>query len=171
MTNDNQETVVHEIDQEQAQEFASLNALAGDQVIPGAPVEEEKPEGIPLSVQISGLLGMAVNIAGPMFPSLATIYTPEVIQAVGAALEPVCNKHGWLQDGIDSKWGEEIAALCVVGPIAYATYMGIQSDIAARTPSKPPEQLGGTFAAPVLEAIAPTTQAGSNTVTVGALIQ
>lgn len=160
-----------EISSEQAADFARLSAMASD--VPPVPGEEVIPqaEAIPLAGQISGMLEMLVNMAGPAFPSLAAIYTQEVIDNVGAALQPVCDKHGWLQDGIGGKYGEEIMALVVVGPLAYATYAGMKSDIQARAPKKRTESVAGPLGAPQMAAPIPDDVPGSNTVTVGAVIQ
>lgn len=124
-----------EMPEEQAAELAALEAMAGEgQPLPGSQATEDvgQATGIPLSKEIAGVLAMVVGVVGPMFPSIKTIYTKEVCEAVGEAVEPVCVKHGWLADGIGGKYGEEMMALMVVGPLAYATYVGVQSDIAAR---------------------------------------
>jgi hypothetical protein len=156
---------------EKAAEFAALQQMANEPA-PGAPVTEPEPEqpAIPLAVQISAALGMVVNMAKPMFPSLERIYTAEVLEQVGISLQPVCDKHGWLQEGIGGKYGEELIALVVVAPLAYATYIGVRGDIDARKPRKPDAQLQSTFAPPAMEAAAPDVQPGAKTVTAGTVV-
>ncbi|GGI16911.1 hypothetical protein [Oxalicibacterium faecigallinarum] len=129
---------------EQAAELAALTAMAGEgQPQPGAttPEQEQQAPGVSLSQEIAGALAMMVGVVGPMFPSVKEIYTKEVCQAVGEAVEPVCIKHGWLADGIGGKYGEELMALMVVGPLAYATYVGVAGDIAARQKSSQVEKV------------------------------
>lgn len=138
MAPDNEEQTAPDMSGEQLSAFASLQAKAEGQIVPGDPVEEieEVAPPVPLAEQISGMLAMIVGVAGPMFPSLQLIYTPEAIERVGVAMQPLCEKHNWLQDGIAGKYGEELMALMVVGPLAYATYTGISNDVASRKPQK-----------------------------------
>lgn len=126
------------MDPEQAAELNALKGLVAVQEEEAATEQTQEPESktIALAAEIGGLLAMMVGVASPMFPSLEQIYTPEVCEKVGNALEPVCMKHGWLQGGIGGEYKEEIMALCVIGPLAFATYKGVQGDIAARQPAK-----------------------------------
>lgn len=147
---------------EQAADLAALTAQAAPVPAPGAAATEAAaPQGPDLAGEIAGLVTAAVTVLAPMFPSLPTIYTPQTTQAAAAAVAAVCNKHGWAQGGLMGKWGEEIACLAVVGPLAFATYQGIAADLAARAPAKPVERIGG----PDLSAPMPTEVAGAKTVT------
>lgn len=150
---------------EQAADLAALMAAAGGGA-PGAPATaaEPEPQGPDLAAEIAGAVTVAVATLGPIFPSLAGIYTPEVTQAAAQAVARVCEKHGWLQGGLMGKWGEEIACLAIVGPLAFQTYQGVRADLAARAPAKEPERIGGVD----LTAKAPTETPGSKTVTFGA---
>jgi hypothetical protein len=119
---------------EQAADFAALQAQAdaGDIAAPGAPgTGQEAPPAVPLADQLAGLLQMLTGLLKPVLPTVASIYSPEVCSAVGNAMAPVCNKHGWLQDGIGGKYAEEIMALAVIAPLGYATVQAAKSDIAA----------------------------------------
>lgn len=149
---------------EQAADLAALAAAANDGA-PGAPatLAEQEPPRRDLAAEITGLVTAAVAALGPMFPSLKTIYTPETTQAAAGSIAAVCDKHGWLADGLGGKWGEEIACAFIVGPLAFATYQGVRADLAARAPAKAPERLDG----PNLAAQAPTEVPGSKTVTFG----
>lgn len=168
-TNTNTQQVEREIagttTTEQAADLAALQAAANDGA-PGAPAPaaEPAPQGPDLAREITGLVTAAVAALGPMFPSLKAIYTPEVTQAAAQSIAGVCDKHGWLQGGVMGKWGEEIACLAVVGPLAVATYQGVKADLAARAPAKAPERIDG----PNLAAEAPTAPAVSKAVTFGA---
>jgi hypothetical protein len=125
------------VQEEQKSDLAQLQAMAvdGGAAVPGV-VDEPVPE-IKLADEISGLLQMLVGVGAPMFPSLAMIYTPETVKQVGEAIEPVCRKHGWLQDGMGGKYKEEMLAMAIVAPLGFATWQGIKADIAARTKDRP----------------------------------
>lgn len=131
--NEQPEAVAPAPDGEEASDFANLSRMASDD--PNAlPVEgeEETAPALGLEKEIAGMLQMVVGVVGPMFPSLAKIYTPEVCESVGAAVSPVCEKYGWLQGGIGGEYGPEIMCAIVVAPLGYATYIGVSNDIEAR---------------------------------------
>ena len=153
------------MNQEQAADFAALQATASD--APPLPGEAEKPPAADLTKEITGLITVVVSMLGPLFPSLVGIYTPEVIQTAGGAIAAVCEKRGWMTGGMFGEWGEEIACVAIVGPLAFTSYQGIQSDIKAR--KKPePERIAPTFSAgAVLAPDAPPSTAGQ-AVTFGA---
>lgn len=127
-----------EVEPEQAAELAALQgmAAAGDAQSDAPQENTQESQKIALAAEISGLLTMFVGMTKPIFPSLGIIYTEEVIKTVGESLEPVCVKHGWLSGGIGGAYGEELLAICVVGPLAFATYNGMKSDIEAKKPQK-----------------------------------
>lgn len=149
---------------EQAADLAALTAAAGE--APGVPAQqaEQEAQGPNLAGEIAAAVTVAVATLGPMFPSLKGIYTPEVTQAAAQSIAAVCNKHGWLQGGLMGKWGEEIACLAVVAPLAFQTYQGVRADIEARKPPPAPDRLAG----PDLAAKAPNEAPGQKTVTFGA---
>jgi hypothetical protein len=151
---------------EQAADFAALQMAANeaDAGPPGAPVGPEAPT-IDLGQEIAGLMKVAVATLSPMFPSLKRIYTTEITETAAGAIAAVCNKHGWMQGGMFGEWGEEIACLAIVGPLALSTYQGVSQDMAeAKAKEKPTERLEG----PNLSAPAPVAEVGSKTVTFGA---
>lgn len=78
------------------------------------------------------MLDMAIPMLGAMYPSLEAVYTEQTRQQVAMALGPVMAKHGVSLKEWGGKYGEEIAAVFVCGPIALATYKGIKNDIEAR---------------------------------------
>lgn len=147
---------------EQAADLAALQATAASEAAPGAPGApgEAEAAGPDLAQEIAGLVSVAVATLGPLFPSLRETYTPEVTQAAAQAVAAVCRKHGWMQGGMMGEWGEEIACAAIVGPLAFQTYQGIQTDMAARAPAKKPERIAG----PDLSAEPPPTTAGQKTV-------
>ena len=122
------------------EEMADLMNLevmaAGDPQAVAPVVEGEAEEAVqvraPLAEELAGLLMMLSGMASPLFPSLGKIYTPETCAAVGGAIAPVCDKYGWLQNGMGGEWGPEIMCVAVVGPIGYATVLAVKNDIAAR---------------------------------------
>lgn len=132
---------------------------------PNAPPPPPAPP--PLDAELAGLLLMMSKVVAPAFPSVAAIYTEETCGAVGMAVAGVCDKYGWLQGGVGGEYGPELMCLCVVGPIAFATYGAVQGDIAARRAKERPKDAQGQ---PVKES--PPAGAyrapGSDTVTIGA---
>lgn len=115
---------------EQAADLAALQASAEQGAAMPVQMAEPEPEGPDLAAEIQGILTIVVQTLGPMFPSLPEIYTEPTKTAVGGAVAAVCNKRGWLQGGMFGEYGEEIACLAVCGPLALATYKGVQGDLA-----------------------------------------
>ena len=113
---------------EQEADLAALQAGAMEQE---SAAIEAAPAGPDLGAEISGLVLAFVAMAKPILPSLEAIYTPEVTQAAAGAAAKVCEKHGWLPDGIAGQWGEEIAAGIIILPLAVATYRGVKGDLEA----------------------------------------
>lgn len=148
---------------EQAADLAALQAAAASTETAPDTIDQGEAPRMDLAQEIAGLATVAVATLGPMFPSLKTIYTPQVIEAAAQAIAGVCNKHGWMQGGMMGEWGEEIACAAIVGPLAWQTHQGIKADMAAREKDKPtkPEALTGPgpdLAAPVPgEAVAQRT--------------
>ena len=156
------------INAEQAADFAALQASAND--APALPGEEAPAVSADLTKEITGLISVLVAMAGPLFPSLVTLYTPEVIQAAGGAIAAVCEKRGWMTGGIFGEWGEEIACAAIVGPLAFSSYQGIQSDMKARKKPEPARIAPTVTAGAVLAPDAPANTKGQG-VTFGAPVQ
>lgn len=119
---------------EQAADLAALQAAAmksgqAVQLDNAQPKIETRPE---LAAEISALIALASSALAPAFPSLKEIYTEQTTAAAGHAIAAVCQKHGWLQNGIGGKYAEELACAAVMLPLSWATYNGIASDMAAR---------------------------------------
>lgn len=100
---------------QQAQELAAVSSLA-----------QENTQGVEM------ILATAVPLLSTMYPSLAEVYTPAACTAVAASLGPVLAKYNINLKEWGGKYQEEIGALFVCGPIAWATVQGIKADIAAR---------------------------------------
>lgn len=154
---------------------ASLNnllAMADD--APADPMAPPEPEPVQMADEIAGILMLLAGIAAPMFPSVAKVYSPEACQAVGAAVAPVCDKHGWLHGGIGGEYKEEFMCLAVVGPMAFATYIAANNDLEALKAAKEGEKGAKTIegkAEPKKLPAGGFREAGSDTVTFGAPIQ
>lgn len=123
-------------------ELASLAIMAGqidgDQAAAGPEAviaQAEADQAIAMAdgnaTQVAMILGLAVPILGQMFPSIIEVYTPEAQAAVAGTVGPVLSKYGVDLGDMGSKWGPEIACVVVCGPIAMATYKGINADLAA----------------------------------------
>lgn len=112
-------------DLRELQSMASLDP--GAQPLPGEP--EAAPRAT-LDQEIAGALMLIAGVIKPFLPTVAKIYSEETCAAVGAAVAPVCEKHGWLSGGVGGEYGEELMCLVVVGPMAYATYVAASGDLA-----------------------------------------
>lgn len=122
---------VKNLSPDQAVELAQIEAEAMESQAVTAPMEAETQSGPSLKDELSGLVKMAVSMLSPAFPSLEKIYTDETIRTATSAIAAVCNKHGWLQDGLMGEYSEEITAAVIILPLAYATYQGVSADMAA----------------------------------------
>jgi hypothetical protein len=150
---------------EQAADLAALQAAAAGSEAGQLEAGPEESPRLDLAQEITGLASVAVATLGPVFPSLKTIYTPEVTQAAAAAIAAVCEKHGWMQGGMMGKWGEEIACLAIIGPLAWQTSQGIKADLAAREKDKPTKPEALTGPGPDLTAPVPGAPVAQKTVT------
>ncbi len=148
---------------EQAADFAALQAAANDQQAgPPAPGAQPAPT-VNLATDIAGAISVTVATLAPMFPSLKRTYTEEVTQAAAGAIAAVCNKHGWMQGGMFAGYGEEVAAVAILAPLALTTYQGIQEDM-QEAKAKQRAKLEAPAPAPIIG----TTDATSKSVTFGA---
>lgn len=157
---------------EQAADLAKLQAAVNDApLVPGQ--EPPAPEIDPrekIAGEITGLVLAFVQMARPILPSLAEIYTPEATGAAAAAVAGVCVKHGWLDGGLMGEWGEEIAAAAVLLPMGLATYQGVSADLARL---KQKDGRAAQLGAPDLAATAAETvpeAPGGKTVQVGTVM-
>lgn len=157
------------LSEEQAADLGALQLAAGGAEPP--PGAEPEPQGPDVAKEIAGMMIVLVQTLKPAFPSLSEIYTEETVGAASTAIAAVCNKHGWLGGGLFGQWGEEIACLAVVGPLAFATYQGVSGDI-EKIKAKRQQQQGPRTAQPLAgpDLSAPVQQAPepSKTVTFGA---
>lgn len=155
------------IDGEQAADFARLMRAAGepdaDQAAQDAADQAQQDQQAAQAIDqnsegVAMFLGLAVPFLGQLFPSIPGIYTDQAQAAMAMTLGPVLTKYGISLGDLGGAYKEEIAAVLVCGPIAWATYKGIMADIAAR-------------AAPVPKAVAGNERQGApaerETVTLG----
>lgn len=118
-----------------AGEVKAADAAAAPLPPPGEAAAGSPPPAMPdpaarLGNEITGLALMLVEVLGKPFPSLKTIYTPQVTAAAGEAVARVCVKHGWLVNGLAGGYGEELAAAMILLPLGYQTYQGVAKDLA-----------------------------------------
>lgn len=108
---------------------------------------------------IAGTLQAAIGILSPMFPSLQKVYTPETIQAVSQTVGAVADKRQWNVSKIMGGYAEEIAAVAVVAPVAYATYQAVLHDLEVKAANddqaKEPEEKGEGDNVTVLHKVEP----------------
>lgn len=116
---------------EQAADLAALEsgAMEGQAAQVAETGGQDGPPRQTLDAEIAGLVSMVVAALSPALPSLRAIYTPEATAVASSAVAAVCQKHGWLSDGVFGEWGEEIAAAAVLVPLGIATYQGVKGDI------------------------------------------
>lgn len=126
---------------EQAADLAALQSKVNDDMQAAQNAEPEQTSRPELANEFKVVIMMATGALTPAFPSLAEIYTEETAGAAAHAMASLCNKYGWLQDGIGGKWAEEIAAGAILLPLAWATYQGVQADIAKRAKKQPEKAL------------------------------
>lgn len=117
-----------------ADELAQIEAAAA--ALESGPAQLEAPAPAePAGPDLAGEITMGVNLAlqvlGPALPSLRPIYTPETIRAAAESIAALCRKHGWLQDGLFARWGEEIVCAAICLPLAWQTNAAVRRDIAA----------------------------------------
>lgn len=108
---------------------------------PGAMLEQQEQAAVISMAEqnsrgVSMIMALAVPILSKLYPSLAEVYTPEACGQVAASLGPVLAKYGVNLEEWGGRYQEEIAALFVCGPIAWATVQGVKADIASRAPAK-----------------------------------
>lgn len=91
----------------ESQAGADLPPLPGEP----APIDPAAEWEMTLSVLVAAL--------SPALPYIPTVYTPDAIKALSAAIVPVADKYGLSVGGLMS--GPEIGLLLVAGPLALAT--------------------------------------------------
>lgn len=118
--------------EEQAAELAALMHTAEEGApVPGAaPVAEPEQKGPELAQEIAGAVLLAAGILRPAFPTATAPYTEEAANMVGTVIAELCNKYGWMQDGLMTKWRAEFAALAVLTPLGLQTADGFKHDMA-----------------------------------------
>jgi hypothetical protein len=89
------------------------------------------------TASVALMLALAVPFLGKLYPCIIDIYTDEAQAAMAGTLGPVLTKHHINLGDLGGEYKEEIAAVIVCGPIAWATYTGIKADIASRAQQVP----------------------------------
>lgn len=87
--------------------------------------------------QVRMIMDLAVPLLGALYPSLPPIYTEAQRGLIAAALGPVLTKYDISLSDWGSAYKEEIGALMVCAPVAWATVQGIKADIASRAEKSP----------------------------------
>ena len=113
-------------------------AAAGPEAVMAQQQADEGEQQAQTNVgQVRMMLDLGIPILSRLYPSLADIYTPEACGMVAASLGPVLAKYNINLADWGSAYKEEIGALMVCGPIAWATVQGVKADIAARADKSP----------------------------------
>lgn len=116
---------------------AELSSTGPEAIVAQQEAEQSAEQQNVNTGQVRMILALAVPILGKLYPSIADIYTDPTCDQVATVLGPVLTKYGVDLGDLGSKWGPEIAAAMVCGPLAVATYKGVMFDIAARNPQVP----------------------------------
>jgi len=112
-------------------EAAQIDAQLAPTPTPEEGVQIAQPGNQNEAAELSALVQIVSGMFAPMFPSLKEIYTAQSCDALAAAAVPVMLKRGWSVSGLLGKYAEEVALLAVAGPLAFATWQGVSSDLAA----------------------------------------
>jgi hypothetical protein len=88
------------------------------------------PAASPLAAELKMFASGILNMVFPAFPSLRGIYTEPVIDGLCNSGAAVCDKRGWLQNGIGGEYAEEIAFVLMAIPLGLATNAAVRHDIA-----------------------------------------
>ncbi|WAL84964.1 hypothetical protein OYT13_11460 [Pandoraea sp. XJJ-1] len=87
-----------------------------------APMPGEKPPPDEAE-QLADLLKFARDAAAPMWPYLPDVYTDEAIGAIASTGSALMKKYGVTLGGLGARFGEEIAFVMVLGPLALAHWL------------------------------------------------
>lgn len=87
--------------------------------------------------QVRMIMDLAIPLLGTLYPSLPAIYTEAQRGLIAASLGPVLTKYDISLSDWGSAYKEEIGALMVCGPVAWATVQGIKADIFSRAEKSP----------------------------------
>lgn len=119
-------------------EAAELDAQEAPAVVEVGQGEPAAAGPDPLS-EIDGMIQIVVGLLGPVYPSLAKVYTPATRQQLAGAIVPVMEKHGWSLGSLYGEWAEEITLAMVALPVGLATWAAVKADNAARVKAQQEE--------------------------------
>lgn len=99
------------------------------------PVKDPKAEA-------ADLLQFAGGLLFPLYPSLAKVYTPEVIDRLASSAAPLLTKYGVNLEAVFGRFGPEIGFAIVAVPLIAPTVAAIRADraelqAAAAAPAAP----------------------------------
>lgn len=121
---------------------AEAAAVDGQATAAIDPSPQDAPEAAAPDVpaEVAALLQTVSGLFSPLFPCLASIYTPDTCRRLGDAAAPVMEKYGWSVGGLFERWGAEITLAATAFPVAMATWQGVKADLATkRAPKAEPE--------------------------------
>ena len=86
---------------------------------------------VSISEEVDDILGLAIKgLQGP-FPRATALWPKETRKELGDLLQELCDKYGWLQEGVMRGAGTEIALIFFAGTMGYSTYKAVLLDLAA----------------------------------------
>lgn len=90
--------------------------------------------------EAADLLKFASGLLFPLYPSLAKVYTPEIIDRLSCAAGPLLEKYGVNLESMFGRWGPEIGFAIVAVPLIAPTVEAIRADRAAlKAAAEPPK--------------------------------
>lgn len=114
--------------------WSAVDAIAGEGGADGAQAGPQAAPAMTPGQEVAAMLEAFSVVVRPILPRVAAIYTPETCKGIGAALDPLCAKYGWLQGGF--QWGAEIAAAIVIIPVVVQTAAAAKLDVMALKAAK-----------------------------------
>lgn len=127
---------------------AEAATVDGQATAASAPPDAPEVAAPDVPAEVAALLQTVAGLFSPLFPCLASIYTPDTCRRLGDAAAPVMDKYGWSVGGLFERWGAEITLAATAFPVAMATWQGVKADLAAkRAPKAEPSPATGNYAA------------------------
>lgn len=115
-------------------EAAALDASGEEGAVTGTSATPEQMESLDRTAALAKELqmfgGVLLGVLTPALPSLKEIYTEPVVTALCDSVARVLVKYNIFENGIGGRWAEEIALAAIALPLAFATYKGVNGDIA-----------------------------------------
>lgn len=115
-----------------AAEAAALDAQQAAAIAPPPGAQDNAPAVADPLVEAKALIDFIVFLFVPFWPSLEKVFTEQRKPMLAGSLVPLFEKYGYTMSGFFEKWGPEINALIIWGPVVIEARAAIKADNAAR---------------------------------------